>query len=82
MDPAKLMSVAERLGLVMFGPHEAFLIHGDDRLGALAELHQKLFDANVNLYSSSGVSDGAGHYGYILYVRGQDYDAAARALGV
>jgi len=77
----KLIPVADRLGLVMFGPHTAFLIRGDDRLGAAAELHQKLFDASINVYASNGVSDGAGHYGYILHVRGQDYESAARALG-
>ena len=81
-NPAKLVPVADRLGLVMFGPHTAFLVRGDDRLGALAELHQKLFDGSINVYASTGVSDGSGHYGYILYVRGQDYDAAGRALGV
>jgi len=83
--PANLeqfVSAADRLGLVMFGPHVAFLVRGDDRLGALAELHQKLFDASINVYASTGVSDGSGHFGYVLYVRGQDYDAAERALGI
>ena len=78
----QFVSVADRLGLVMFGPHVAFLVRGDDRLGALAELHQKLFDASINVYASTGVSDGSGHFGYVLYVRGQDYDAAERALGI
>jgi len=41
-----------------------------------------LYDAQINVYASSGVSDGRGHYGYILYVRGQDYEAAAHAVGV
>ena len=79
--PEKLVPVADRLGLVMFGPHTAFFVCGDDRLGALAELHQKLFDASINVYASNGVSDGSGHFGYVLYVRGQDYESAASALG-
>jgi hypothetical protein len=77
----KLVAMADRMGLVMVGPHRAFLVHGDDRLGALAELHGALYDARINVYASSGVSDGMGHYGYVLYVRGQDYEAAAHALG-
>lgn len=81
-DPDKLVAIADRLALVMVGPHQAFLVQGDDRLGALAELHASLYDARINVYASSGVSDGMGHYGYILYVRGQDYEAAAHALGV
>jgi len=78
----KLVAVAERLALVLVGPHQAFLVQGDDRLGALAELHGTLYDAQINVYASSGVSDGRGHYGYVLYVRGQDYEAASHALGV
>jgi hypothetical protein len=80
--PEELAAVADRLGLCMVGPHHAFLVRGDDRLGALAELHRTLFDANINVYASSGVSDGMGHFGYVLYVRGQDHEAAAHALGV
>jgi hypothetical protein len=79
--PEKLVAVAERQALSMVGPHHAFLVQGDDRLGALVELHRTLYDATINVYASSGVSDGAGHYGYVLYVRGQDYESAAHALG-
>lgn len=78
----KLVAVADRLALVLVGPHQAFLVQGDDRLGALAELHGTLYDAQINVYASSGVSDGRGHYGYVLYVRGQDYESASHALGV
>jgi hypothetical protein len=78
----RLVAVADRLALVMVGPHQAFLVQGDDRLGTLAELHGTLYDAQINVYASSGVSDGMGHFGYVLYVRGQDYEAAAHALGI
>ena len=33
-------------------------------------------------YASSGVTDGRGGYGYILYVRSEHYEDAATALGV
>jgi hypothetical protein len=77
----RLIEAADRLGLCLVGPHRAFLVRGDDRLGALADLHRSLFDARINVYASSGVSDGRGHFGYVFYVRGQDYEAAARVLG-
>ena len=32
-------------------------MQGDDELGALAEIHQQLFRADVNIYASSGVTD-------------------------
>ena len=79
--PNRLVEVAERLGLCLIGPHRAFLVRGDDRLGALVELHRTLFDARINVFASSGVSDGQGHFGYLIYVRGQDYEAAANVLG-
>lgn len=81
-DTARLARVAERAGLVLRGPHRAFLIQGDDELGALVGLHRRLFDARVNVMSSSGVTDGKGGYGYLVYVKNEDFDAAARALEV
>ena len=81
-NPEKLVRVAANTGIVLSGPHKAFLIQGDDELGALAHIHQRLFDAKVNVYASSGVSDGRGGFGYVLYVRTEDVDKASQALGV
>ena len=81
-DVALLARAAERLGISLRGPHRAFLIQGDDSLGALVDLHRKLNDANVNVMSSSGVTDGKGGYGYIVYVRNEDFDRAGAALGI
>lgn len=81
-DPELLASAAAKAGLMLQGPQRAFLIQGDDRLGAVAELHRKLFDARINVSASSGVADGRGGYGYVVYVRSEDFEAAARALGV
>ena len=81
-DVERLARAAERTGVVLTGPHNAFLIHGDDRLGALVDLHQRLSDAHVNVYASDGVTDGRGGYGYVLYVRPDEYETAAGILGV
>jgi hypothetical protein len=75
-----LLETADKLGITLGNPQHAFLIQGDDRLGAIAEIHQKLFDAKISIYASSGVTDGRGHYGYLIYVKEQDFGAAARAL--
>jgi hypothetical protein len=77
-----LARAAQKAGMVLTGPQRAFLIQGDDELGALSGIHRKLADANINVYASSGVTDGKGGYGYIVYVRPQDVDAAATTLGV
>ena len=78
----KLARMAEKTGLILKGPHKAFLINGDDELGALVEIHQKLSDAHINVVTSSGVTDGRGGYGYILHVRNEDYGEVARLLGI
>jgi len=74
--------VAEKLGWTLIGPQHACLIQGDDHLGALAEIHRRLLDAGVIIYASTGVTDGEGHYGYVIYVKEEDHLAAARALSL
>ena len=81
-DSGRMESAAQRAGMKLDGPHPAFLVQGDDKLGALAEIHQDLFRANVNVYASSGVTDGGGTFGYLIYVRPDDYERAAGALGI
>jgi hypothetical protein len=75
-----LVGAAARIGLVLTGPQHAFLVTGDDRLGAFAEIHGKLAGARINVFSSSGVTDGRGGFGYLLHVRPEDQAAAARVL--
>jgi len=67
-------------GLTVTGPQHALLIQGDDHLGALARIHQTLCDAGVQVYASSGVTDGRGRYGYVVYVKEADHAAAMNAL--
>lgn len=58
-----------------------FLSRGDDKLGAFADIHRMLSDEQINVYASSGVTDGRGGFGYVLYVRPEDYQRAAVVLG-
>jgi hypothetical protein len=64
------------------GPHHALLVQGDNELGALVEVHRKLADANVNVYASTGVTDTRQGFGYLLYVKPDEFKAAATAVGV
>ena len=81
-DPHKLTTAAQKAGMRLTGPHPAILVQGDDELGALAKVHAHLADAQVNVYASMCVTDGAGGYGYVLYVRPEQYDRALKALAV
>ena len=79
-DPAKLVNEAKLAGMALNGPHHALLVRGDDELGALADIHQRLYEANINVYASSGVTDGSGSYGYLIYVKEDDFERAATTL--
>ena len=79
-DSDKLIREAERAGMNLDGPHPAILVQGDDELGALEEIHNKLFLANVNVYTSMGVTDGKGGFGYIIYIRPEAFERAMKAL--
>lgn len=81
-DPARMATEGKRIGMILDGPHLALLVQGDDELGALAEIHAKLYDAGVNVYASNGVTDGKGSYGYVVYVRPEEFERAAKALEV
>jgi hypothetical protein len=81
-DNEAFVQLAKQLNWALTGPQHAFLIQGDDRLGALTGIHQKLSDANINVYASSGVTDGRGRFGYIIYVKESDFAKAAAALGM
>jgi len=81
-ESARLESAAKGSGMTLDGPHPALLVQGDDELGALVDVHQRLFESRVNVYASSAVTDGAGSYGYVLYIRAEDYPRAVAALGV
>lgn len=81
-DSARMATEGKRIGMKLDGPYRALLVRGDDELGALAEIHAKLYDAKVNIYASNGVTDGKGSYGYVIYVRPEEFKRAATALEV
>ncbi len=79
-DAAKLAAESRAAGLALDGPHHALLVQGDDELGALAGVHERLVDAGVDIFASTGVTDGRGSFGYIVYVREEQFEKAAGAL--
>ena len=81
-DATRFANIAPDTGLKLDGPHRALMVQGDDQLGELASVHERLADARVNVYASTAVTDGKGDYGYIIYVRPETFDQAAAALGI
>lgn len=79
--PAKLVAEARAAGLSLDGPHHALLVQGDDELGAFANVHERLLKVGIDIYASSGVTDGRESFGYVMYVREDQFERAVEALG-
>jgi hypothetical protein len=81
-DPAAFGKVAKRAGWKLSAKKSGFLIQGEDRPGAIADILGKLADAKVNVTAVDAVCAGADRYGAILWVKPPDLKRAAKALGV
>lgn len=81
-DASTLTTAAAKAGLGLDGPHPALLVQGDDHLGAIAKIHEQLAGADVDVFAATGVTDGKGSYGYVLYVRPEEVERAVDVLGV
>jgi hypothetical protein len=80
-SPAQLQKAAADAHVDLVGPKNAFLIQGDDRIGALHQYHLKLANAGINVRASNGTCGGTGTFGFVLWVSPEDYERAASALG-
>ena len=80
-DPAAFAKAARQAGLKLSKKKAGFLIQGDDRPGAVAELMGKLAAAGINVTSIQAITAGAGRYSAVLWVKAPDVRKAAKALG-
>ena len=81
-EPDKLKIEAEKAGLQLFGPIPALLVRGDDEIGALTQIHKTLFESGVNVAASTAVTDDKGGFGYVIYIRTEDFKTATDVLGI
>jgi hypothetical protein len=81
-DTAAFKAAAKQAKLKMQGPKACFLIEGDDRMGAGAELTGTLASAKVNITALQAIGAGGGRYAAILFVKPRDVKKAAKALGI
>jgi hypothetical protein len=79
-DATRFATEAERADLAADGPHPALLVQGDDELGALARVNQALAAGGVPVYAATGIADGRGSFGYVVYLSPQDVDRAVKLL--
>jgi hypothetical protein len=81
-DPATFRDAVKKGGMKVIGPKKAFVIDGEDRVGAMTNYFTKLAQAKINVTATSAVAAGAGRFGAVLWVKPRDVKRAATVLGV
>ena len=79
-DTVVFKAAAKKAGLKLSPKKTGFLIQGEDRIGAIAEIFEKLAAAKVNVTAMDAVSAGAGRFGAILWVKPPDLRKASKLL--
>jgi hypothetical protein len=80
-DSAKLKRAAKKLGLALSAKKTGFLYQGEDRVGSMTEIADKLAAAKINVTAMDAVSSGDGRFGAIFWVKSETVAKAARLLG-
>lgn len=79
-DTFKMAAAAKKAGLEIDGPHSALIVEGDDESGALADIFDRLAQAEIDMHESSGIADIKGGFGVVFYLDEEDYEKAAAVL--
>jgi len=81
-DSAALTNAARSARIKLSRKRSGFLIQGEDRPGAVADILGKLAEAGINVTAALAVCAGMGRYGGLIWVKPTDLRKAAKALGV
>ncbi|MEW6034552.1 MAG: hypothetical protein AB1603_06835 [Chloroflexota bacterium] len=75
------LAAARKANIKLAGPKSAFLIQGQDRVGAVADIVTRLAEARINVTAMDAVSAGRRRYAAILWVKPRNVERAAQVLG-
>ncbi|MBN1570735.1 MAG: hypothetical protein JXA73_23040 [Acidobacteria bacterium] len=81
-NTAAFKAAAKKAGFKLSAKKTGFLIEGEDRIGALVNVMEKLAAARINITAIDAVTAGKGRYGAIFWVKAPDIGRAAKILRV
>src|SRR3990172_11140004 len=79
-DEAAFKRAAKEAGLKVGAKKSCFLVQGEDRVGAVAEILSKLAAAKINVTAVDAIVAGGGRYGVILWVKSEAVAKTKRLL--
>jgi hypothetical protein len=79
--PAEFARGARKAGVKLGKRKTAFLVQGEDRVGALVRVLDKLAAAKINMIAMDAVTAGNRRFGAIFWVKPKDVGRASRLLG-
>ena len=80
-EPARFTAVAKYNKWKVQGPKTCFVVQGDDRVGAVADVLGRLVDAKINVTAADAVNAGMGRFAVLIFVKPGSVKKAAAALG-
>jgi hypothetical protein len=78
--PVAFARGARKMGVNLGKAKTAFLVQGEDRVGALTRVLGKLAQAKINMTAMDAVSAGKGRFGAIFWVKPKDVARVSRLL--
>ena len=79
--PVEFARAARKMGVKLGKRKTAFLVQGEDRVGALTRILDKLAQARIGMTAMDAVTAGGGRFGAIFWVKPNNVARAARLLG-
>jgi hypothetical protein len=79
-DPVAFKQAAKKAKWKVVGPKRGFIVEGDDRVGAVADLLERLGAAKINVTAIDAVSGTDGRFGALFWVAPKDVKKAAALL--
>jgi hypothetical protein len=79
-NPVEFARGAKKKGVKLGKKKTAFLVQGEDRVGALVRILDKLAKAKINMVAMDAVTAGSRRFGAIFWVKPKDVGRASRLL--